>query len=206
MPMTMWTKRCWTKGAIVAICGAALSRASAAEPVDSFPEVPVAPGQWSESKLYRFRVERIESCGPAPTGTPSRFKGETSWVGVFFTVEAKEPEVYVSPRDIELRRGGVILSSSHAPPPTLPDCKPTLTAKRLRPGESVAGFALFEVPGSFRKRTDDPIVISYRPTRWGGARRAEVPIPECLDACPRAWVGQGAKAGNRPSRASRRRL
>jgi len=169
-----------------------------------FPEVPVAPGAWSESKLYRFRIERIEPCGEGPIG---KLKGPASWVGAFFTVEAKEPEVYVTARDLELRRGGVILSATFADPPSLPGCKPLLPARRLRPGESVSGFALFEVPSSFRapNLTKDPIVISYRPTRWGGARRAEVPIPECFDACSRAWVAGAVNVAPREPAPRRKR-
>jgi hypothetical protein len=114
-------------------------------------------------------------------------------VGAYFTVEAKLPGVFVSARDLELHRGGVILSATFVNPPPLPGCRPPLASKRLKPGETISGFALFEVPRSFRVRTDDPIVLSYRPTRWGGARRAEVPIPECLDACVKPWLTvQGA--------------
>jgi hypothetical protein len=101
--------------------------------------------------------------------------------------------MFVTARDLELRRGGVILSATLANIPSLPGCKPLLPAKRLRPGEALSGFALFEVPRAFRATTPDPIVFSYRPTRWGGARRAEVPIPECFDACARPWVARGSK-------------
>jgi hypothetical protein len=165
-----------------------------AEGADQTPEVPVAPGAWAESKLYKFRMERIESCGEGPAG---KLKGATSWVGAFFTVVAKEPKVYVTARDLELRRGGVILSATFAEPPALPGCKPLLAARRLRPGETISGFAVFEVPRSFRVKTEDPIVFSYRPTRWGGARRAEVPIPECFDACARPWITSDGKAAAR---------
>jgi hypothetical protein len=144
-----------------------------------------APGAWSENRLYRFRLERIEPCGGEAAGA---LRGATSWVGAFFTVQAKEPEFFVTPRDVELRRGGVILSATFVKQPTLPGCKPVLNAKRLRANETVSGFALFEVPKDFRVKTADPIVVVYSPSRWGGARRAEVPIPECLDACSRPWV------------------
>jgi hypothetical protein len=91
-------------------------------------------------------------------------------------------------------------------PPPLPGCRPLLSATRLRPGETVAGFALFEVPKSFRTTTKDPIVLSYKPTRWGGARRAEVPIPECFDACSRPWVTSAGKAPAQGPAAPRRKL
>ena len=154
----------------------------------------VTPGAWSENRLYRFRLERIEPCGAGGAGA---LRGETTWVAAFFTVQAKEPEFFVTPRDLEMRRGGVILSATFVNAPALPGCKPLLQAKRLRANETVSGFALFEVPKEFRVKTADPIVVVYRPTRWGGARRAEVPIPECLDACAKPWVERAAPASRR---------
>jgi hypothetical protein len=173
----------------------------------------VGTGDWTENKQYKFRLERVASCGsPAPTMGPaqptaaraSAFKGDTTWVGALFSVQAKDKSVFVSPRDLELRRGGVILNARHINQPLLPGCKPLLPAKQLHVGEDVSGFALFEVPKSFRTTTEDPIVLSYKPTRWGGARRVEVPIRECLDACAESVKRSGKTAG-RSSPASRPR-
>jgi hypothetical protein len=174
----------------------------------------VATGEWSESRLYKFRLERIAPCGtpaqtvgpaqPRAAGAVSQFRGETSWVGAFFSVEAKD-DVFVSPRDLHLRRGGVILNARHIDQPLLPACKPLLPAKQLRPGQSLAGFALFEVPKSFRTTTDDPIVLSYQPARWGGARKVEVPIRECLDSCPES-LGKARKTAGRRAPDSQNRL
>ena len=169
----------------------------------SFPERPVAPGQWSENKRYKFRLERIEPCGAGPARA---LKGEISWVGAYFTVEAKESELFVRARDVELRRGGVILGATTIQPPDLPGCKPLLVPKRLRAGETLSGFALFEVPKSFRVATRDPIVVTYQPTRWGGARRTEVPVPECLDACVKPWVDKVVKESPRAGPASGAKL
>src|SRR5262245_15786374 len=165
----------------------------------------VATGEWSENHLYKFRLERVAPCGTPETtlgptqqpaaGAASQFRGETSWVGAFFSVEAKD-DVFVSPRDLQLRRGGVILNARHINQPLLSGCKPLLPAKQLRPGEGLGGFALFEVPKSFRQTTDDPIVLSYQPTRWGGARKVEVPIRECLDSCPES-LGKTRKIAGR---------
>jgi hypothetical protein len=182
------------------VAGAAEEHApeGVASAIDS---VVVATGAWSENRLYRVRLERVDACGAAAetlgpaqaaaAGGARRLRGESSWVGAFFRVEAKEPSMFVSPRDLELKRGGVILNARYVNQPLLAGCSPLLPAKRLRAGESAAGFALFEVPSSFRAATDDPIVLSYRPTRWGGARRVEVPIRECFDAC----VTKGRAAG-----------
>jgi len=164
---------------------------------------PVAPGEWSKNKLFKFRLDRITACGGEDvTSTKAGAKAASSWVGAHFTVHAKEPEVFVTPRDLELRRGGVILNAKHVNPPRLPGCEPLLVPKRLRPGETLAGFGVFEVPGSFRVTTDDPIVLSYRPTRWGGARRADVPIRECLDACGGTSVSKASRPTARASSAA----
>jgi hypothetical protein len=171
----------------------------------------IAPGEWSENRTYKFRLERVAACGateqtlgpaqPAAAGGGGQLRGESSWVGALFSVQAKEPSVFVTPRDLELRRGGVILGAKYINQPVLSGCQPLLPATRLRAGDSARGFALFEVPKTFRIKTEDPIVLSYRPTRWGGARRVEVPIRECLDACPAA----GTTAG-RTSASSRKKL
>jgi hypothetical protein len=179
-------------------------------------DMVVATGEWSEAKQYKFRLERVASCGaPAATLGPaqptapsatSAFKGETTWVGALFSVQSKDKTLFVSPRDLELRRGGVILNARHINQPLLPGCKPLLPAKPLRAGEDVSGFALFEVPKSFRTTTEDPIVLSYKPTRWGGARRVEVPIRECLDACPESSASRAGKTAGRSAPVSRPKL
>jgi hypothetical protein len=172
----------------------------------------VGKGRWAENHLYRFRLERVAACdsaspGPGPAQRPvpsgaSQFRGETSWVGAFFSVEAKQ-RFLVSPRDLELHRGGVILNSAPANQRRHAGCEPRLPVKALRAGESLRGFALFEVPKRFRARTDDPIVFSYRPTRWGGARKVEVPIGECFDACKEPPVAQAGETAGRSRPASR---
>ena len=173
----------------------------------------VPPGEWTENKQYKFRLERIASCGapaatmgpaqPTAAGASSAFKGETTWVGALFSVQAKDDTVFVSPRDLELRRGGDILAARHINQPLLPGCKPLLPIKQLGVGEDVSGFALFEVPKSFRTTTADPIVLSYKPTRWGGSRRVEVPIRECLDVCPESSASRAGKVAGRSAPVSR---
>ena len=151
----------------------------------------------------------MPSLGPAQRLAPgglSQPRGETSWVGAYFSVEARQPSVFVSPRDLELRRGGVILRARYTNQPLLSGCQPLLPAKQLKNGESSSGFALFEVPKSFRIKTEDPIVLSYRPTRWGGARLVEVPIRECLDACPEPSVSRATKTAGRSTATNRQKL
>jgi hypothetical protein len=179
-------------------------------------EAIIPAGEWTENKTYRFRFERIAACGapvpslgpaqPPATGAAANLRGEASWVGAYFSVQAKEPSVFVSPRDLELRRGGVILNARYTNQPLLAGCQPLLPAKQLKNGESSRGFALFEVPKSFRIKTEDPIVLSYRPTRWGGARQVEVPIRECLDACPEPSAGKASGTAGRSTGAPRTKL
>ena len=83
----------------------------------------IAPGEWSENRMYKFRLERVAACGaaeqalgpaqPAAAGGGGQLRGESRWVGALFSVQAKEPSVFVTPRDLELRRGGVILSAKY---------------------------------------------------------------------------------------------
>src|SRR5438477_1536265 len=70
----------------------------------------VGKGRWSENQLYKFRLERVAACGATSPGVASaprpgldrvsQFKGETSWVGALFSLEAKG-HVFASPRDLE---------------------------------------------------------------------------------------------------------
>jgi hypothetical protein len=176
----------------------------------------VATGDWSENKQYKFRLARVASCGdpaatlgpaqPTAASTGGAFKRDTTWVGALLSLQSKEKSLFVSPRDLELRRGGVILTARHINQPLLAGCTPLLPAKQLRVGDDVSGFALFEVPKSFRTTTEDPIVLSYKPTRWGGARRVEVPIRECLDACPETSASKAGKAARRSTPVSRPKL
>jgi hypothetical protein len=125
-----------------------------------------------ETALFELSVGEIHGCGEG-----------RAWMGVAVRARAKADELFLTPRDFTLERGGVIVASRHVGPPTLPRCLPLLPAKQLRAKESVRGFVLFEVPAAFRGG-DVPVVLAYRPTRWGGARRVELPLPSCLDTCP----------------------
>ena len=118
-----------------------------------------------------------------PPRRTSAFKGETTWVGALFSVQAKDKSVFVSPRDLELRRGGVILNARHINQPLLPGCKPLLPAKQLRIGEDVSGFALFEVPKSFRttdRRPDRPLLQAHALGRSSPRRGPDQGMPGCL--------------------------
>src|SRR5262249_54248186 len=98
-------------------------------------------------------------------------------------VGARGDSLLATPRDVTLERAGVILQAVFVNPPTLSGCIPGLPIKQLRGEELARGFALFDVPEGFRKNGSGPFTLAYRPTRWGGAKRAEIEIPACLDMC-----------------------
>ena len=119
-------------------------------------------------------------------------------MGAFFSVQAKDKSVFVSPRDLELRRGGVILNAKYINQPLLSGCKPLLPAKQLRIGEDVRGFALFEVPRSFRTKTEDPIVLSYQAYALGRSPPRRGPD----QGMPGRLRGIGQRSGKTAGRSS----
>jgi hypothetical protein len=135
---------------------------------------------------YELKLEEIRTCESAPATTDPAGKPATRriWVGAAVHTRAKVNELFITARDFSIERGGVIVQAKHVDPPALARCKPLLQAKQLRPQQSVRGFVLFEMPPSFTTGPD-PIVLAFRPTRWGGAARAEFKIPSCLDSCPK---------------------
>jgi hypothetical protein len=103
-------------------------------------------------------------------------------MGFQVRIEAKGSEVFVSPRDITLEKGGVILDAQYLDLRPPRHCSPALPVKRLRARRMVQGFVFFRVPVGFAARHGS-VTLAYRPTRWGGAGRVEIGIPNCLDNC-----------------------
>jgi hypothetical protein len=135
---------------------------------------------------YELRVDEIRSCDPgsgAATNPAAKPATRRIWVGASVQVKSKVNELFITARDFSLERDGIILQARHVDPPELARCKPLLAAKQLTPKQTVRGFVLFELPASFT--TGDPLVLAFRPTRWGGASRAEFRIPTCFDNCPK---------------------
>lgn len=130
---------------------------------------------WIETARYGLRLSGAKGCGPRPASG-------RMWVGVDARVRTKDGDLFVTARDFSLENGGVILLPRHIDRPLLPGCFPLLSPSALRAKQSVRGFVLFEMPVAWTSGRD-PIVLAYRPTRWGGARRIEARIPPCLDAC-----------------------
>ena len=174
--------------------------------------------EWIEGGSYRFRLEELRRCdtgaappAPGPAGQPlapdggtpsgaSDWGGGTSWVGARVRVIARVNETIVSPRDLTLERGGVILQAKYVNPPVLRGCVPLLQQQQLRADQSVRGFALFEVPAHFRSAGAAPILLAYHPTRWGGARRVEIKLAPCFDACAAREPKQDNSASPRKRR------
>lgn len=113
-----------------------------------------------------------------------RTLGGTAPARVAFTVHviAGAGEIFVSPRDVTLEAGGVILQTMVAPGPLGNRCGSVLTPRRLSARQSMKGLVVFEVSPEF-KAGQTSLTLVYRPTRWGGAGRLEVKVPACLEAC-----------------------
>jgi len=159
---------------------------AAAEP--AVPDAgPSQEGEWIVAGSYKFRLEGLRRCGAAAaSGGPDAAAPAApprTWVGALVDVAARADPLLVSARDITLEKGGIILQAIFVNPPTLSGCIPGLPVKQLRAAESTRGFALFDVPEAFRRNGSGPFILAYHPTRWGGAKRAEIKIPPCLDAC-----------------------
>jgi hypothetical protein len=144
-----------------------------------------ASGEKLDTGQYELRFEEIRTCSPpGPPAVPGKPATQRIWVGAAIQARARINELFVTARDFSLERGGVIVQARHVDPPELPRCKPLLPAKQLSAQQSTRGFVLFELPPSFRTGSE-PLVLAYRPTRWGGGPRAEFRIPACLDSCPK---------------------
>ena len=142
------------------------------------PRSAAVLGEWVEGKTLRFRVDAIRSCGVSSTAVG------TALARVAFTVQiiAGPGEIFVSPRDVTLEAGGVILQTVIAPGPLGNHCGNVLMPKRLPARQSMKGRVVFEVSPEFKAGKTD-LILAYRPTRWGGAGRLEVKVPACLEAC-----------------------
>lgn len=146
--------------------------------------ISVGPGEWIENTSYRLRLETIASCGEAPA------RPGVGIVSLKIRYEARIRDVFFSPRDLRMQRGGVILEPEPVRPCNLErGCCVQLPAQRLRKGQRIEGSVLFAVPNSFRAMSK-PIALAYQPTRWGGAARVEIHLPACLDTCDDAQAAE----------------
>ena len=155
------------------------------------------PEQKVESHRYDMQLDRAVRCQPA-TGSTT---GDRVWVGFAVRVRSKTKALFVTARDFSLEKQGIVLQPRHVNPPLLEGCLPLLRQKQLDANtEPNQGFVLFEVPARFRN-DDVPMTLAYQPTRCGGAARAELSVPSCLDRCdsPRTKPVQGRETGGSPA-------
>jgi hypothetical protein len=154
---------------------------------------------WVEKASHRFRLDGIRGCGAATlTGIVSGpdkatdSRDSAPLLGFFVRVEARTPGFFVSPRDLTLEAGGVVLDAMLAHPDGRWRCSPALSFTRLASGREARGFVFFRVPPAFRA-SPAPIALVYHPTRWGGAPRATIAVSPCLETCAPARNSGSAK-------------
>jgi len=155
--------------------------APAQQPVAVEPPIEAAAGEWLDSGMYQFRLTGIRRCDrskPATAADAATGDGEAIRLAVGVQVLAKVDQVFVSARDIALERDGVTYASETTSKPD-PRCGAPLPARQLKAEESVSGSVLFTLP----EREARASTLVFAPTRWGGAPRVAMAMPDCLDAC-----------------------
>jgi len=158
---------------------------------------PSAMNEWADTLMYRVKVDSLVACRPKRAAAPSA-DGEAprETVGAFVHVSARVGEFAVNPRDFVLQRGGLIVQADLPTKQAVPGCGPALGMTRLMALKQTQGYVVFDLPPSFKEEADKPVVLSFRPTRWGGAPRVNVTVPACLASCPPPLrAGKGAAAG-----------
>lgn len=142
------------------------------------------PEKSVETAIISLSLAGLERCDPPAQAADAGVTAKT-WIGFAIRARSKADKVFVTPRDFTLEKGGVILQARHVDPPRLPRCSPLLKHAQLRARQAARGYVLFEVPASFRGGPEAaPLLLAYKPTRWGGAKRVELSVPACLEACP----------------------
>lgn len=166
---------------------AAILQRARVNPEDVPANKLVKVGETVESSFYYFTLKDIRLCsaeeasagGGGDAGSSaasgqdgsSSGSGETVVVGALVQIEAKV-RLFVAPRDLRLKTGGVIFQSkplTEAPK----GCGPLLKPHHISSGTHAKGMVVFELP---KARAKD-LLLDYKPTRWGGAGRVGVKIP-----------------------------
>ena len=165
-------------------------------PVPASPEKNTIPanaqkpnaglGDWLESDLYFFKMRSTVPCGKErsqkattadPGSAPEGSKQTPTLLGVEIEIKAKLP-MSIHPRDVTLHDGGVIYYADLDLKRRFQGCTPRLKLQSLKRDGVAKGYVVFEVPPPEPKQ----LHLSYRPTRWGGAGRVYLSLPECV-AC-----------------------
>jgi hypothetical protein len=137
-------------------------------------------GDWIHTVRYDLRVLGVQPCGPPEepkAGDPFRL-GVT--IEVRATHEALVSDVVASPKAATIEKDGKVFAAL-VNPDASENCEAALVHTPLRPGQSAAGVVVFEAPTQdyFRSAT-----FAFKPMRWGGSVRTEVPLPDCFGDCP----------------------
>jgi hypothetical protein len=128
-------------------------------------------GSFVETSAYKFKVHHVVRCADPP---PTEQVPEDRRVRVAAKVEvfSKYDAFFVSGKDVELEKDGVLIQSERQVKPSA-ECAPLLEQKRLQHDETATGYVVFQVPDEAFVRGAS---VEFEPTRWGGAPRAEIPI------------------------------
>jgi hypothetical protein len=139
-------------------------------------------GELLEGDVYFFEAESVKPCK-----TPANVAASADAlvvVGAKVRIKAKSRLTF-SPRELTLHSGGVAFNASMDVKRKLDGCAPLLQVSWLKKDDVIEGYVLFDVPQPEPKK----LVLSYLPTRWGGASAVNVALPECVSAagaCRRA--------------------
>jgi len=148
-------------GTAAALAGMVIATLTAGLPLPS-PRPATSdspPGGWVQGDVYDLKVKAVVRCS-------------STHLGLELGVRSRTKVLFVAPRDARLRDGaGVLYPAVSAPEP--PGCRPTLRPTQLRRAAQIGGFVIFEVPAGTGELT-----LEYAPTRWGGAARISVVLPE----------------------------
>lgn len=154
------------------------------------PAPPAADaGSALETPLYSFLLENVVRCVPSDAGAPAPAQADAApssqmaTFGFEVRIHARSERLFVSPRDVKVRDGGIIFTSLlHGAGPR---CEPRLKPTMILRGAETAGFVVFEIPLDETRHLE----LAYEPTRWGGAPPVTMRLPECLDC-----ANEGPKA------------
>jgi hypothetical protein len=130
-----------------------------------------APGEWLESDLYFFKVDSVRPCGSSAAGD----KLGRTLIGAEIQIKAKLNLTF-SPREVRLSSGGIVFNTRVDFDRELEACAPLLKVAWLKKDDVITGFVLFEMPPPEPKN----LIVSYQPTRWGGAGFVSVTLPGCV--------------------------
>jgi hypothetical protein len=127
-------------------------------------------GTWIASDIYDLKLASAKYCSkPASKGDASEGK---VWLGVKLDILAKTDEVFLDRRHATLRDKGVYFQASLDPEP-FAGCTPPFKPVQLKRGQTTSGYVVFELPQAWPN-----LVLEFQPTRWGGAGRVKVKVPD----------------------------